>query len=241
MKYFKLSADKGNASGQFSLALAYYDGKITTQDYQVAFDLFKLSADQGHAEAMNYLGIMYNNGQGVPQDYSVAMEYFKKSIDAGGSYAIRNLALSLERMSLGFDTMPLRYALFSVAASKNIGDATLYKDNIAKKMTTKQISLGQELSRRMMLEGIVKIENEYIFNNIMDLANKSPKQSIHTKKVESQYPPKPAKRKGVTSCNTNCNNGDCYRTYDNGKHKHFQVAPTYNPLNSQWEYNAGSC
>ena len=63
-----------------------------------------------------------------------------------------------------------------------------------------------------------------------------------TKKVvSSPFPAKPAKRAGVTSCNTRCNNGDCYRTYDDGRQVRFRAETKYNPLTSQWEFDSGSC
>ena len=38
------------------------------------------------------------------------------------------------------------------------------------------------------------------------------------------YPERPAQRRpGVVTCNTRCNNGDCYRTYGDGRKTHFQA------------------
>lgn len=55
------------------------------------------------------------------------------------------------------------------------------------------------------------------------------------------YPERPAQRPGVVTCNTRCNNGDCYRTYGDGRKTHFQARQKFNPLNSQWEFDSGSC
>ena len=57
----------------------------------------------------------------------------------------------------------------------------------------------------------------------------------------SLYPATPAKRPGLVSCNTNCMNGDCYRTYDNGKKVHFQAPLKWNALSGQMEFDSGPC
>jgi len=58
---------------------------------------------------------------------------------------------------------------------------------------------------------------------------------------EANYPARPDKVKGVTSCNTNSFNADCYRTYDNGRKVHFMGTQKYNMFNSQFEWSCGDC
>ena len=36
-------------------------------------------------------------------------------------------------------------------------------------------------------------------------------------------------------------NGSCFRIYDNGRKVHFQAEHKFNPINSQWEWDSGSC
>ncbi len=57
----------------------------------------------------------------------------------------------------------------------------------------------------------------------------------------SLHPAPPAKRPGLVSCNTNCMNGDCYRTYDNGKKVHFQAPLKWNSLSGKMEFDSGPC
>lgn len=44
-----------------------------------------------------------------------------------------------------------------------------------------------------------------------------------------------------TTCNTRCSNGDCYRTYSDGKKVHFQAKQKFNPFNNQFEWDSGQC
>lgn len=54
---------------------------------------------------------------------------------------------------------------------------------------------------------------------------------------QAKYPSRPAAKSGYTSCN----NGDCYRTYSDGRKVRFQAQQKFNPFNSQWEFDSGSC
>eukprot|EP00456_Euglypha_rotunda_P069773 TRINITY_DN6157_c0_g1_i8.p1 TRINITY_DN6157_c0_g1~~TRINITY_DN6157_c0_g1_i8.p1 ORF type:complete len:291 (+),score=36.19 TRINITY_DN6157_c0_g1_i8:387-1259(+) len=58
---------------------------------------------------------------------------------------------------------------------------------------------------------------------------------------QGPFPPRPMAQAGKTTCTTNCQNGDCYRTYDNGRQVHFQAQQKWNPLESRFEFDAGGC
>jgi hypothetical protein len=45
----------------------------------------------------------------------------------------------------------------------------------------------------------------------------------------------------VVSCNTKCINGDCYRTYDDGRKLHFQAKQKWDPFESRFDWDSGSC
>lgn len=59
--------------------------------------------------------------------------------------------------------------------------------------------------------------------------------------VNDMFPRQPSKVPGKTSCNTRCMNGDCYRTYDNGKKIRFRAEQKFDPFTSQFTWDAGSC
>lgn len=42
-------------------------------------------------------------------------------------------------------------------------------------------------------------------------------------------------------CHSQCTNGSCIITYENGCKMRVQVQPQYNPLNNTWEYSAPAC
>jgi TPR repeat protein len=55
MTYYKLSADRANASGQWHYGLCLENGIGIEPDHSEATRYFKLSADQGHADAIRHV------------------------------------------------------------------------------------------------------------------------------------------------------------------------------------------
>jgi predicted aspartyl protease len=69
-KWYRLSADQGNADAQFFLANMYSQGSGVTQDYREATKWNRLAAQQGMARAQLTLGVAYYGGEdGLAQDY----------------------------------------------------------------------------------------------------------------------------------------------------------------------------
>ena len=69
-------------------------------------------------------------------------------------------------------------------------------------------------------------------------------QAVASKPAEQptgQYPARPEVMPGLTTCNTRCVNGDCYRTYGDGRKVHFQARQKWNPIDNQFEWDSGNC
>ncbi len=73
--------------------------------------------------------------------------------------------------------------------------------------------------------------------NIANLLEASGAKSAY----DGHFPAKPAPRNGFVTCNTNCRNGNCFRTYSDGRKINFQAKQKYNMFNNQWEWDSGSC
>lgn len=85
-KWYKLSAEKGNAEAMYSVGLYYRFGTYATNTMPndaEAMKWFKQSADKGNAEAMYELGIIYFTGRGVAKNSTEAYNWFKKAYDKG--------------------------------------------------------------------------------------------------------------------------------------------------------------
>ena len=92
VKWFRKSAEQGNAKGQDVLGMMYELGHVVSQDYSEAIKWYRKAAEQGNAMAQDHLGNMYYWGNGVSQDYSEAVKWYRK---AGGCIGTKQLGLDV--------------------------------------------------------------------------------------------------------------------------------------------------
>lgn len=133
------------------------------------------------------------------------------------------------------------YALCNMARAQ--GDESATKALSTTTFTESEVEQGQQLSRELSKPGNFLAALDANDKRLAKLARQRAKEpdTAAAQTSSSPFPPKPAKRPGVVSCNTRCDNGDCYRTYDSGKKKHFQAKRKYNALSGDWEWDAGGC
>ena len=91
-KYFTISANLNNSTGQYNLGLQYLNGTGCTQNDFKALELFKKSADQGKSDGISMLGFMYEfNRGGAGYDIHKARMYYKQAADLGDEWAKKKL------------------------------------------------------------------------------------------------------------------------------------------------------
>lgn len=88
VKWWKKSAEQGNANAQCGLGIIYL---------KEAAKYFSKSAEQGNALGQRNIGICYHVGVGVDQDYNKAVKWFKKSAEQGDDVSQYNLGLALAK------------------------------------------------------------------------------------------------------------------------------------------------
>lgn len=92
VKWYRKSAEQGNAAAQNNYANYLYAGKGgVPQDYTEAAKWFRKSAEQGNPQGQNGLGTCYRTGKGVPQNYSEAAKWYRKSAEQGNPQGQNNL------------------------------------------------------------------------------------------------------------------------------------------------------
>ena len=96
VRWYRLSADQGNAFAQNNLGLRYANGEGVLKDEAEAVRWYRLSADQGNATAQNNLGVRYAIGMGVLKDSVLAHMWFNIA-GANGNEAARKGRDNLER------------------------------------------------------------------------------------------------------------------------------------------------
>ncbi len=72
-------AEGNDLQAQHELALCYYIGNGTNQNYKSAAYWFTHAANMGHAVAQYHLGVCYENGLGVEQDDAKALGWYREA------------------------------------------------------------------------------------------------------------------------------------------------------------------
>ena len=87
IRWYRKSADQGDAMAQYGLAFMYDRGTGLPQDYAEAVRWGRKAAEQGNAMAQSYLGFSHAQGHGVSQDYAEAVRWYRKAAEQGDSKA----------------------------------------------------------------------------------------------------------------------------------------------------------
>ena len=90
VKWYKLSAEQGNADAQNNLATMYAEGEGVQKDAHKAKQLYERAAQQGNFDAPNNLGTMYLQGVGITRNYIRAYMWFHLGEMKGDRAAKKN-------------------------------------------------------------------------------------------------------------------------------------------------------
>ncbi|OAN13769.1 hypothetical protein A3K86_14505 [Photobacterium jeanii] len=231
LQWYNKAAKQGHITAQYNLGVMYSNGEGTKRDYDKAISWYKKAANAGHASAQNNLGLAYQYGRGVKKNYAWATYWFAKSAQQGNNYAKGNIDNALGRLNK-----------FNVAkANTEVFAGTTTSSKLLKRIAKNELvySLG---SQNGWTE--VYYPSDYTLGYVKSDLLKT-KSATRPKKTASAnydpYPARPQAKSGFVTCNTKCTNGNCYRTYSDGRKVHFQAKQKWNPFTSQFEWDSGGC
>jgi hypothetical protein len=95
VKYYRVSAEKQNASGQNSFGICLERGSGVRRNALLAAVFYRRAADQGHADGANNFGFCLEHGRGVEHNFELAAKYYKLAADRGHPEAQLNHARCL--------------------------------------------------------------------------------------------------------------------------------------------------
>lgn len=227
--WYRLAAEQGNAAAQFNLGLMYADGSGVAQDVALSVHWYHQAAEQGTAAAQNNLGVMYANGLGVDRNYAWAVYWLALAAQQGTDQAISNIpkylhfltAFRVARPSINVRSEPNTDSDVLLKLTRN---TQVYSLNVDNGWRVVYIPQGNAIG--------------YISDALLTAAQTAPRASTVG---SGGFPARPAPRAGYVTCNTRCNNADCYRTYSDGRQIRFQARQTWDPLSSSFKYDSGSC
>ncbi len=116
-------------------------------DYWQAQQWYEKAAAQGLAEAQLNLGLLYGNGLGMPQNYGQARAWWKKAASQGNAKAQYNLGVLYDNGYGVTQDFVQAHKWHSLAAANGHKEAALFRDAIAKQMTSAQIDEAQKLTQ----------------------------------------------------------------------------------------------
>jgi hypothetical protein len=240
-KWYRLAAEQGHAQAQNNLGFMYSNGRGVSQNNPEAVKWYRLAADQGFDRAQYNLGVMYAEGKGVPQNVVMASEWYV--LAAGQGFADAQNNLGAQFIDILHDRIGA-YALFSLAQASG---HELAANNLRKQesqMSRQDIERAQALALQMNRPGQLAIVLSAYLNKTnaerTKGTNTAPRPNEHVAGAGT-FPARPLQRPGVTSCNTNCTNGNCYRTYDDGRKVRFQARQKFDHFTNQLIWDSGTC
>ena len=92
-------AERGDVRAQFSLAIAYANGKGVQKDNVEAAKWYRKAAEQGHVVARLTLGLCYAEGEGVPKDSALAYMWINIAAAQGYHLAVSQRDIIAQRMT----------------------------------------------------------------------------------------------------------------------------------------------
>jgi len=154
-KWYRVSADAGEASSQYNLGLMYLDGKGLDKDSTEAAKWLRKAADQDNAGAQNLLGILYETGDGVETDVQEAAKLYQRSADQYNADAQYSLAL-LYANGNGLDQNFVEaYKLLALAAEGGNQQAPAVLTQVTDAMAPDELSQARERFRIANLWGMI--------------------------------------------------------------------------------------
>lgn len=160
------AAEQGNASAQTDLGLVYEYGWGFQKNYRKAASWYIKAANGGNTEAQCNLGLLYQAGKGVSQDIKKGIFFYTEAAQKGFSTCQTNLGVMYYRGSGVIKNYVVAYALFSISArNKKYPDkrGVIYRDSLAKKMTQKEISEGNDLTNTLIKSNnLTKVIETYL-------------------------------------------------------------------------------
>ncbi len=224
--YYLLSANAGNAHGMFNLSRLLQDS-----DPSKAFEWEVKAAELGHATAQNNAGASYQHGVGVRANTAWALYWYAKAAQQGNERARNNIAKLLPEREHATVTIAGANLRASPSTEAEVlttlprGSRVYPIDEPAPEWREVYVESGHRLG--------------YLANSVLEVS--SSRRESATAASNDGWPARPEPRPGSVTCNTNCRNGDCRRTYSDGRRVRFQAQQKWNPLSNQFEWDSGGC
>jgi hypothetical protein len=224
---------------QYNLGVMYNNGRGVPKDEAQAVVWYRKAAEQGYAAAQNNLGVMYSAGLGGLEASDTWAVYWQAlAAQQGNDNAIKNLEKNVRFLPALRVRSTANIRAQSNAQGRVVGQAkagdVLYKLGSVDEWVTIYRPTGH-------LVGFVSASLVSEQRPAAASSSATPRPAAAPPAADDGFPARPAKEPGVVKCNTRCYNGDCKRTYDDGRKVRFQAQRRFNSMTNEWEWDSGGC
>lgn len=211
------------------------DSLLALQDDEertAAFRWFQAVANQGDPFAQAHLGLAYANGSGTQASVPMALIWFAKAAQQGHGPSAKRIDALLPQLQ----SRPL--AASSVNLRRSDGSEAPIITTLERGTTIYPLNEPED---GWVVVYVPKGHLIGFISHALMSADAGQPHSFPPASQGSPWPIRPAHREGVNTCNTRCLNGDCYRTYSDGRQVHFQAKQVWNPMSNSFEWESGGC
>jgi len=175
----------------------------------------------------------------VLQDAVEAVAWYERAARKGNAWGQRDLGRMLrDGNGVARDSIRAHAWLnLADAAAPPHPNAAQERDALAESFDRTQLTDAQRLAREWKQGAAMGTPRV----KVAAVPPKRPGSPAVKTVANGPFPARPNTKSGVTTCNTRCVNGDCFRTYDNGRQVQFQAQRKLNPFNGQFEWDSGGC
>lgn len=251
--WYKKAADNGDEQAQVKMADHYFDLGGENESYAEAAKWYRLAAAQGNSFSQFRLGWLHDSGKGVVQDDKEAVKWYRTAAEKGVAWAQNNLGAMYES-GRGVPISKVAASALYLLSVKTDPSENLPAVNfgrlVGQGMSPKEMSVAQALAKEMAQpDALLKSLDQYVEKSkgaettatANTSAPSSPPQA-QKKKVSDSTSPENCRPTGPSiRCQSQCVNGDCVVTYENGCKVRVRVKARLDPFSSQWTYPSPGC
>lgn len=168
VKYWKKSADNGNAEAQYYLGFCYSKGDGVQMNKQTAFYWYQKASNNGNAAAQYNLGCCYFNGDGCTQNKSIAKQWWKAAADQGNPDAQEALRKVKSRTIATGGIIAGGVALIANAISNNKSSNSSSTSSSNSKNSNSSTSNSENVLSK---SGVVITRTEFYEHNVLTAKN----------------------------------------------------------------------
>ena len=132
-----------------------YDA-FSAGDYATALKEWPPLAEAGDKVSQFNLGVMYSNGKGVPQDNAEAVKWYRLAAEQGYDKAQNYLGIMFELGDGVLQDNTMAHMWYNIASANGGDKSGEWRDELAGRMTSADISKAQAMARECMNSGYTK-------------------------------------------------------------------------------------